>query len=445
MDAMTQCSRMPNHSMEETLNKVLTRRTALKLGLGAGALAASGRMVMAQQTPLRVAWFGTASRAERTYPVLDIYAGQHPEIALQPESTAWADYWPLLATQAAGGNAPDIIAMNPSYYGEYARRGILLPLEPYIGSILNASGFPESALDLGRIDGKLYGMPAGQATNALIYSVTKFADAGLEPPNATTTWEEFAELGAELHRINPKVYGSAEAASEQLAFNVWLVQQGKAQYKENGELGYDVADITAWLAMWEAMRQSGACVPAEIAALDQDNTETNALTTGYAACSFSQANLLLGYQQLNQDELALTFYPKANDGNPVSGHVATISTLWSIYAESAHKDEAVQMVDFLVNEPEVARYFGVDRGVPIPDDVRPAAAVDETNRKIVEFVGDAAAAGFAVSPPAPNGAGEAALLLGQYNEEVAFGRMDPEAAGAALYQDVLDALDRAAT
>src|SRR6185312_15771052 len=45
------------------------------------------------------------------------------------------------ATQPAGGNAPDVIQMDYSYIGEYARRGSLLDLGPYLGKGLDLSGF----------------------------------------------------------------------------------------------------------------------------------------------------------------------------------------------------------------------------------------------------------------------------------------------------------------
>jgi multiple sugar transport system substrate-binding protein len=428
-----------------TFNR-LSRRSALQLGIGLGAYAASTRLSWAQSVELRVGWFGTQTRANRTYPALDLYEQLHPGVTLNPETTAWADYWPLLATQTAGGNAPDVITMSPAYTGEYARRDALLPLDEFVGKGLDLSAFPEAALDLGRIDGKLYGIPAGQATQALFYSVTDFEAAGLPPPNETTTWEQFAELGAELHKALPEVYGSAEACSEEQAFSVWLNQRGKSLYSADGGLNYDGADAGQWFAMWEAMRQSGACVPADIAAMDKDNTETNALTTGYAAVSFSQANLFSGYQAVNKDVLALTTYPKQSDGSGKTGQTATTANLWSVYSRTSKTEAAIDVVNFLLNNPEVAKLFGVDRGVPVPAALQPIAAPtdDAVNSAIASYVGKVAATGLITPPPAPLGAGEVLVLLGRYNQEVSFGQKDPETAGNAFVAEAKEILERAA-
>ena len=65
---------------------------------------------------------------------MELFAPKNPGIAVEGESAGWTDYWPRLATQAAGRNAPDVIQMDYRYIFEYARRGALLPLDDCVGS-----------------------------------------------------------------------------------------------------------------------------------------------------------------------------------------------------------------------------------------------------------------------------------------------------------------------
>ena len=58
----------------------------------------------------------------------------------------WDDYWTRLATQVAGGNAPDLIQMDYRYLFEYAGRGAILPLDDYMGKELNIADFGEANL-----------------------------------------------------------------------------------------------------------------------------------------------------------------------------------------------------------------------------------------------------------------------------------------------------------
>ena len=110
----------PNGSnWEEAMTSRLDRRQLL---LGSTALAAAAGISPAfAQQALRLIFWGSQARADRTYGVTDLYAqAGGPEI--EGEFLAWNDYWPKLATQTAGGNAPDVIQMDYRYIVEYATR-----------------------------------------------------------------------------------------------------------------------------------------------------------------------------------------------------------------------------------------------------------------------------------------------------------------------------------
>ena len=64
-------------------------------------------------------------------------------MTIDGEWLGWNDYWPRLATQSAGRNAADVIQMDYRYIFEYARRGALLPLDPFVGKSLNLSDFSQ--------------------------------------------------------------------------------------------------------------------------------------------------------------------------------------------------------------------------------------------------------------------------------------------------------------
>jgi multiple sugar transport system substrate-binding protein len=86
-----------------------------KFLMGSSALVAAGAAgVMpswAQAASLRLTFWGGQARADRTYGVTDLYTAAKGT-AVEGEFLAWNDYWPKLATQTAGGNAPDIIQMD---------------------------------------------------------------------------------------------------------------------------------------------------------------------------------------------------------------------------------------------------------------------------------------------------------------------------------------------
>ncbi len=71
------------------------------------------------QVELRMVWWGSQDRHDRTLKVIDQYMEENPHVTISPEFTGWDGYWEKMATQAAGGNLPDIVQMDYKYLSEY--------------------------------------------------------------------------------------------------------------------------------------------------------------------------------------------------------------------------------------------------------------------------------------------------------------------------------------
>ena len=149
----------------------VSRRYIIGAGVGGAGLAALGHWPSYAQSDLRLRmfWWGSKERAERTEKVNQLYQQKNPGLTITGESLGWTDYWPRLATQTAGRNSADVIQMDYRYIFEYARRGALLPLDAYLSKSLNLGDFSKAAVDSGKVDGKIYGVSLGLNSVATIY------------------------------------------------------------------------------------------------------------------------------------------------------------------------------------------------------------------------------------------------------------------------------------
>lgn len=424
----------------------LSRRSVLSGGAAALSLAAfGGGPAWAQAARLRFLWWGSQERADRTFKAIEAYKGIASDVSITGEFAGWSDYWPRLATQVAGRNAPDLIQMDYRYIFEYARRGALKPLDDYLDKSLNIADFGQMNIDSGRVDGKLYGVNLGVNSSIVLYDEAAWEKAGIEPPKPGMTWEAFAEKGAALSakKTKPGFYASADASGVEPALENWLRQQGKALFTADGALGFEPGDAGKWFAMWAEMRKSGACVPADVQALDQLNIETNPLTTGKAATAFAHSNQYIGYQKLNKSRLGVSSYPKVSATSP-SGHYLKPSMLLSVSNGSAHADAAVGFVNFLVENLTGVEILGVERGVPASESMRTQLApkLNDLDSVMVKYIADITPGVGALPPPPPPGAGELAFALKRVAEEVGFGRATPEAGGEKLVREAQTILKR---
>ncbi|WAJ27330.1 ABC transporter substrate-binding protein [Antarcticirhabdus aurantiaca] len=425
----------------------MNRRSILKAGAAALSLAALGApgLALAQEQRLRFLWWGSQERADRTNRALEAYKAAAPQTQIVGEFAGWSDYWPRLATQVAGRNAPDLIQMDYRYIFEYARRGALLPLDEYLGQTLKIEDFGAANIDSGRVDGKLYGINLGVNSSSIAFDAAAWEGTGATPPTPETTWEEFAEAATTFGENKPKpgYYASADAGGVEPAFELWLRQNGKALYTPEGGLGYEPADAAKWFALWADMRERGACVPPDIQALDQLNIETNALTTGKAATAFMHSNQFVGYQALNKAKLTLGPYPKGAKDGP-SGHYLKPSMLLSLSAATGGADAAVAFANFLVADIAGAKAIGIERGVPASQAIREALTpeLNEVDTAMVDYIA-LITPGVGPLPAAPpSGAGEIQFVQKRVNEEVGFGQITPEQAGETLHSEASAILQR---
>ncbi|MBL8126674.1 MAG: extracellular solute-binding protein, partial [Chloroflexia bacterium] len=135
------------------------RRNLLQLAgvaaVGLGGLPLSTVGAQDQPVLLRLAWWGSAERHERTYEALALFEERYPNIRVTSEVASFDGHFDKLAVQIAGGEAPDVFQMSGQYILDYAGRGALLDLNQFVPDVIDLSGWDPGTRDLGLIDGEL--------------------------------------------------------------------------------------------------------------------------------------------------------------------------------------------------------------------------------------------------------------------------------------------------
>ncbi|RDJ16969.1 ABC transporter substrate-binding protein [Rhizobium grahamii] len=423
----------------------INRRGFMAGGASLLSLSALGAPAFAEDARLRLIWWGSQPRADRTNKVSDLYKSKNPGVSITGEFLGWGDYWPRLATQVAGKNAPDVIQMDYRYIVEYAGRGALAPLESYMPAKLNLDDFDKAQIEGGSVNGHLYGVSLGANSAATVLNTTAFQEAGIELPTQATTWEEFGKMAAELTKAGKRkgMFGMADGSGAEPLFENYLRQRGKALYTADGKIAFGVEEASEWFDMWNKFRESGACVPADIQALDKNDIETNTVSLGKSAAGYAHSNQFVAYQQMNKDKLALTNYMRvAKDSK--GGHYRKPSMFFSVSSQSKVLDQAVDYVNFFVNNPDAATLLGVERGIPESAAMRDVVAgkLDDVGKIPLEYVAGLGELAGKLPPPPPSGAGEGELTLRNIAEQVAFGQVAPADGGKQLVDEITRILAR---
>ena len=423
----------------------VTRRTALVAAGGALVAASAAPRAVAQGAPtrLRMSWWGGADRAKRTNEAVAVFVKRNPNVRIDTDSVGWGDYWTRLATQVAGGNAPDLIQMDYRYMFEYARRSALRPLDDLIPDPLAIADFGEANLGTGRVDGKLYGVSMGINSTAMFYDRTAIEGLGLKVPDLSLNWAQFAELAVAITKAANKrgYFGVQDAGYVEPAFEVFVRQRGKPLYDDSGKLGFARDDVAEWFDYWDRLRKAGGAVAGEIQALDKGQPETSVLTTGRAPIVFAHSNQLVAWQGVNKNKLGMSGSPRGE--RPGQYYKPTMQM--SIAAGAANPREAARVISFLSVDPEAGAILEGERGNPPSAAMRGAilGRLDEPSKIQLEYIAAIAERVAPIPPPPPKGAGEIEQLLRRIYEKVSLGQATAPQAASEFHAEAVRTLERA--
>ncbi|MGO1316067.1 MAG: ABC transporter substrate-binding protein, partial [Cellulomonadaceae bacterium] len=340
-----------------------------------------------EQITLNLAWWGNEERAGLYKQAVDLFQSEHTNITVQTQFQAWGDYWPARNTEAAGNSLPDVFQMDLAYLRQYANNNQLRALDDQIGVNLDVSGFQEQLLASGNVGGEQVAIPTSTNTLALIYSPDALAELGVELPGEGYTWDDYfaflAEAGAATQAKGIEVWGSEDMTSRFYAFLQTVIQSGKQPFTEDGELGFDEADLLTWLEKITTARDEGAFHPAARTVQIQPLIP---MTANAAATMFEWDVLSSSYgAESGKDNLGLLPVPAGEDGK--THMYQKPAMLMTASANTEHPEAAATLIDFLVNDPRVGEIFGTSKGIPATEAQRDAMNLEEgsLNANIVAY------------------------------------------------------------
>ncbi len=401
----------------------------------AGGLAACGGSAADGPTTLRFVWWGNEDRAKATNEAVAAFEKKHPNIDVTTEFSGYDAYFQKLSTQIAGGAGPDVLQIARANTTEYQSRNVLAELDPYIDSgELRTEHIPDDLFGEGKIDGKQYTIPAGRTTQMLVLDSKVFADAGIEPPTDAGegwTWQEFETAMVEIGETG--VAGTTDFGWAVDWFEVWLHQQGKELYTEDGRLGFTAAELTEFWNLTGSMREAGGATEAEDTTKMDGSTQNSALVAKQSASEINYDSNLTGYLSAYGGELVAA--PLPSDGE-TTGMSAQPPVSYAVSNRSENKDAAVKLVDFLVNDPEAGKILGTTRSLPPNEKIREQVCAEGTELDAVvcdyqQAVADKTGPAFR---PWPNGAAVIKRDFQRIYDDVMFGRISAEEGAERVIQ-----------
>jgi len=321
------------------------------------------------QVTITMSWWGDGKRNDVYNAVIDAFEKENPNIKVERTSANFSGYFDKLATQFAGGAAPDLLGMHQRYASDYASKGSFADLQPFVDAgILDLSDIPSSIVESGKINGTLVFIPQGLSGMAVSYYTKTFDELGVEYPPLSWTWDDFEAKLVEIKKAADAkgmkdFWPCSDFSNDINNFNYWARSKGEHAFSSDGKLGFSKDTLRSWLEFWKSLRDRGLVPDAETTVEYAGGSyEQSLYANNNIAMSILPISQLWLYQNLvSEGEYRLVRFPKIKGGkNPELFSGAS----YTINAHSLHQKEAAMLMNFFLNNPEGQRIFKQEQGLP---------------------------------------------------------------------------------
>ena len=400
----------------------------------------------AEQKTLRMAWWGSQDRHDKTVQAIELYEKDHPDINIEYEYYSFDDYFTKLKTLVASDQVWDVFQLGGNF-PEYMDK--IHFMNEYVDSgIIDTSDISDAYLKTTQdTEGNLIGLSLGVNAYGIAYDPDMFEEAGVELPTENWTWDDYYEAATKIHE-ELGIFGcSSFTSSEFIAGCSTYI----GQYGDVGEYNFFNIDLTGmgfddpqmltpYFEMRANMIKEGS-YPDSGAAAEITNIENDFLVTGEAAMTWVAVNqfpTIYDVCQADGRTLALAPLPRITSDGP-AGVVTQSSQMLCVSEDSEYKEDAAEFINWFVNSTECNDILQGERGIPVPDAVREKLSSNATEGQQIMYDYMDLVGTFEVPEEinvlSPAGQDQVVDNYRNYIDQVVFGEITAEEAADKTYAD----------
>ena len=314
---------------------------------------------------ITLSWWGNDARTEYTIEGVRYFEELHPDIKVNISYSEWSGYEARNRIQMASSSEADVMQVNFGWLSEFSPDGEGYYDIEKLSDYIDFSNFEPDMLDYGRRGGVLNAIPIAMNTESVYINKTIYDKYGLDIPE---TWEDF-ENAAKV--MSPDgVYPISGSSKSMWLYTVAYAEQvtGNPFLREDGNLNFTPRELQIMLEFYARMVKENVFPQVEY--YDRLNLESG--TYAGTIAWVSDAKNYYGKAIEAGNEIVVAPYTHDASHQCGDGWYAKPATLYAISKHTDHPKEAAMLLDFLLNDQEMAVMQGVEKGVPLSSSARDA-------------------------------------------------------------------------
>lgn len=281
---------------------------ALSIGLIGCSSEAGTEKTADGKVELKVGTWAGAAELQEFQEVVDKVNKESDSYKLSIQSIP-ADYYKKIQTMASAKQAPDLFWLSQEYIPMYADLGVIAPIDEAAKDV-DFDDYYEGALNIGKFDDKLFGLPWINQPVMLYYNKKMFEENDVALPDGSWTWEDFDKAASALTKDT-----NGDGKADQFGTVIdgwpnvanWIWSYGGEIITADGEVKIDSPESIEGIKMMDQLINESKVTPNKTQAQNTGGPEM--FKTGKVAMFFGGAGDDLEKQVGDQFEIGMTQMP----------------------------------------------------------------------------------------------------------------------------------------
>jgi oligogalacturonide transport system substrate-binding protein len=308
------------------------------------------------KTTIAFSWWGTDARHDYTMEAIKLFEEKYPNIKVKMEYTEWTGYDIKTDVKMKSNTEADVMQINFAWLNKYSADGSgFYDLNSITN--LDLSNFDDSLLAYGKSNGVLNALPIALNSKVFLYNESIYKEFGLETPK---TWEDLFVAASVMSARGVYPLELDEAGLFFVCVGYVEQSTGKNLFDSNNNILFSTEDVQQMIDFYQSMVEAKVVVPIE----DKDTAGFEKGIYAGTVQWITNAEKYKSKVEALGNTITVGQVPILN-GAVTQGWYSKPASMYAISKNTSHPEEAALLLDFLMNDSEVAKLQGMEKGVPV--------------------------------------------------------------------------------
>ncbi|WP_051233818.1 ABC transporter substrate-binding protein [Butyrivibrio sp. NC3005] len=322
--------------------------------------------ITSKQEKVSFGWWGNDERHHYTLQALDLFEKDNPDIKVSYSFGVWDGYERRNRIYMLSGTEPDVMQINYNWLNEYSFDGKGYYDINKLRNSIDLSGYRELDLSYGMMNGKLNAIPIAYNSIMCGYNVDIFKRYQMDIPK---TWDDLFAAAKVMKRDGIYPMGIGKKHLFMVLMAHYEQESGKKIFNEKGEY---IGDEKAMKSMLEF----GKKLLDEKVIPYYDGFGVDSFSSGKCAGVMYWASDAGRYNDKLEEKgmKSVVEYPPVMNNSQLYGWYVKPATMYAIRKNIEDENAAANLLNFLINNSEMIKLQGTEKGIPINKHAREVLA-----------------------------------------------------------------------